>query len=355
MMEIEDFIIPADMSAVEIMKKIDRNAKGVVYVCDLDRKLLGIITDGDLRRAIIRGGGLELCARSIMKTDPVTVAETACEQALYVMKKHLIRSVPIITESGELVGLRFGDDDGHLSVSEKKIDVPVVIMAGGKGIRLKPYTNILPKPLIPIGNKTITEHIMDRFVKAGCSRFDMIVNYKKNFIKAYFRDLNTPDTKITINFTDEDKYLGTAGGLQLLSGKYDEPFFMTNCDILIEEDYSRIMEYHREKRNLATIVCAVKNTTLPYGVVKTTQDGRISAIEEKPDISSIVNTGFYVLEPDFIERIPKETESQITDIFQACIDDGLQIGMYPVSEERWMDMGQMDELHKMTERLGGIG
>ena len=349
-MEIEDFIVPIDIPVVELMKQIDRNAKGVVYVCDADRKLLGVITDGDVRRAIIRSGRLDMCAQSIMKADPVTVKEEERGQSLEIMKKYVLRSVPVISENGRLLELRFSDDT-RFPVSENKIDAPVVIMAGGKGVRLKPYTNILPKPLIPIGNKTITEHIINRFVNAGCSHFDIIVNYKKHFIKAYFRDF---DTEAVISFIDENEFLGTAGGLRLLPGKYHESFFMTNCDILIEENYSEIMKYHRKSNNLATIVCAVKNITLPYGIIKTRKDGSISAIQEKPDISSIVNTGFYVLEPEFLERIPEGKESQITDVFQSCIDEGMRIGIYPVSEEKWMDMGQMNELRKMTERLGDI-
>lgn len=348
-MHLEDYIVSGEITIMEIMKQIDRNAQGIVYVCDEERKLLGAITDGDIRRAIIHSGKLDLKAYEIMKKNPVSVQEQDRNWAANIMHQEVIRSVPILDRERHVIDIQFEDE--RTLKKTNKVNAPVVIMAGGKGTRLQPYTSVLPKPLIPIGEKTITEHIIDRFVNAGCSHFDMIVNYKRHFIKSYFRDLeNKPD----ICFFDEKQFLGTAGGLRLLIGQYQEAFFMTNCDILIEADYADVMEYHKRNHNIATIVCAVKNMKLPYGVVKTTEDGKVSAIVEKPDISSIVNTGFYVLEPAFLDKIPEGEFVHITDVIQTCIDEGESVGMYPVSEDNWMDMGQMDELQKMTERLEEI-
>lgn len=349
-MKIADFIIDENTSIVDIMKRLDYTARGIVYVCDTNGVLLGSITDGDVRRSIIRTGQLDTIAKVIMKTDPITLSENESNMADAIMRDKVITSIPIIDNNKKIIDICFLIDKTVLR-EKKKLNIPVVIMAGGKGVRLQPYTNILPKPLIPIGEKSITEHIIDRFSAAGCRKFEMIVNYKKHIIKAYFRD---NDINAEIDFIDEEEFLGTAGGLRLLIGRHNSTFFVTNCDILIEDDYPDIYEYHKKSSNIATIVCAVKNTTLPYGVIKTNEDGRIEKIIEKPDISSIVNTGFYVLEPEFLEKIPEGKVSQITDVFQSCIDEGLRIGMYPVSEESWMDMGQLDELKKMTERLEGI-
>lgn len=350
-MEITDFIIDENTPIVDIMKRLDYTARGIVYVCNSGGVLLGSITDGDVRRSIIRTGQLNTVAKTIMKIDPVTLSENEMDFADSIMRDKVITSIPILDKNRNIVDICFLNDKTDLQ-ERKKINVPVVIMAGGKGARLLPYTNILPKPLIPIGEKSITEHIIDRFAAAGCSKFEMIVNYKKHIIKAYFKD---NDINVDIEFIDEEEFLGTAGGLRLLIGRHNSTFFVTNCDILIEDDYPDIYEYHKKSGNIATIVCAVKNTTLPYGVIKTNEDGIIDKIIEKPDISSIVNTGFYVLEPEFLEKIPEGKVSQITDVFQLCIDEGLRIGMYPVSEESWMDMGQLDELKKMTERLEGLG
>ena len=223
-----------------------------------------------------------------------------------------------------------------------------VIMAGGKGARLYPYTQILPKPLIPIGEKTITEHIMDRFSEYGCTHFDMIINYKKNFIKSYFLD---NEISRDVVFIEEKKFMGTGGGLKLLEGRYASTFFMSNCDILIEADYGEIVRFHRENKNLATMVCAMKHVTIPYGTVEVSSEGRAQRLKEKPELSFITNTGFYVLEPAFLEGIPADTFIHITDIMQKYIDGGKQIGVYPIAEERWLDMGQMDELERMKKRL----
>lgn len=348
-MRLDDYIVHPDSGIMDILKKIDKNAMGIVYVCDADRELKGVITDGDIRRFIIHSGKLDAKAVQIMKTDPVSVAESDIDSVIRVMRTQQVKSVPILDENHHVVDIRFQDE--RSIIVKNKINCPVVIMAGGMGTRLQPYTSILPKPLIPIGDKTITEHIIDRFQNAGCEHFDMIVNYKKHFIKSYFRDL---ERKPDIDFLEEEEFLGTAGGLRLLIGRYHDSFFMTNCDILIDADYSEIMDYHKKNNNIATIVCAVKNMKLPYGVIKTRDNGQVDSIQEKPDITSVVNTGFYVLTPDFLDEIPENKFVHITEVLQTCIDKGLKVGMYPVSEDNWMDMGQMDELQKMTEKLGEL-
>lgn len=348
-MKIDAYIVSPNMPILDVMKQIDKNGQGIVYVCDENKALCGAITDGDVRRAILQTGDLNTKAIDIMFKEPIVLSRQDKDSVSIVMHQKMVRSIPIVDDAYRIIDIYFQDD--RLTPVIKKVDAPVAIMAGGKGTRLQPYTSVLPKPLIPIGNKTITEHIMDRFTKAGCSHFDLIVNYKKNFIKSYFNEL---DDKPDISYYEEEQYFGTAGGLRLLIGKYNESFFMTNCDILVEADYSDIMEFHKTNDYIATIVGAINNTTLPYGVLNTTLEGRITSIVEKPNISSIVNTGFYVLTPEFLDKIPVGKISNITDVLQSCIDEGLKIGMYPISEERWMDMGQMDELQKMLDRFDGV-
>ncbi|MBQ9438210.1 MAG: nucleotidyltransferase family protein [Lachnospiraceae bacterium] len=345
-MIVKDYVVNPEMSIIDAMRHIDKNARGIVYVCAEDGSLLGGVTDGDIRRHIIKGGPVEAAVSGIMKQNPITLPPARRGEAADVMKLRSVRSIPIVDEDNRILEIIF--QDSPTAYASAAINVPVVIMAGGKGMRLMPYTQILPKPLIPIGEKTITEHIIDRFAAAGCRDFCMIVNYKKHFIESYFKDM---ELTINLEFVEEENYLGTAGGLTLLKHKYNDSFFMSNCDILIEGDYSKMLSYHKESKNLATIVCALKNTQLPYGVVESSEDGAVIKINEKPRISSIVNTGLYVLEPEFLEQIPENKFIHITEVMQNCIGKGMRIGMYPVSEDRWMDMGQISELEKMTARL----
>lgn len=345
-MNFEDYLIKSDISIIDAMKAIDKNTEGIVYACDDELCLLGALTDGDIRRHIIHGGDLNSPVSEIMTRKPIKLSVSERSQAGSCMEKHSITSVPIVNDDNIIQEIIF--QDLSIRSSRSKINVPVVIMAGGKGTRLAPYTQVLPKPLIPIGEKTITEHIIDRFAEAGCDHFDIIVNYKKHLIKSYFRDVNL---NVHTEFLEENEFLGTAGGLQLLHGRYDDSFFMTNCDILIEDDYASIMNYHKQNNNIITVVSAVKDTTIPYGVIDSMPNGRISAIREKPVISTIVNTGFYVLSPDFINMIPKDTFIHITDVIKDCINHKMNVGMYPIAGDHWMDMGQMDELQIMTARL----
>lgn len=344
-MILSDFLLQFDSTIKEAMQQIDKNTKGIVYVLQSE-KLIGVITDGDVRRFLLNNGDLSENVTKIMNKAPIVLDLEHEKEAHFLMEQKKIRSLPILNEQKQIVKIYFSDD--KVELQKEVLDIPVVIMAGGKGTRLYPYTQILPKPLIPIGDKTITEHIMDRFMEYGCDKFTMIVNYKKHFIKSYFDD---NEKNLNVTFEEEKEFLGTGGGLKLLDRKIDSTFFMTNCDILIEEDYSKILKYHREHNNIVTMVCAVKKMVIPYGTVELSQDDRVIGLKEKPEFSFITNTGFYILEPEFVKMIPENTFIHITDIIEQCINEGRNVGVYKISEDRWLDMGQMEELERMKEKL----
>lgn len=345
-MNLNDFIVSESDSVIEVMKVIDNNTKGIAFIC-LERKLLGVVTDGDIRRYILKNGNLNEPIQKIANYSPKFIMKDEINNYAAYMKEHSITALPIVNKKMKMLSIRFLYDNQALRNTD--MNIPVVIMAGGKGTRLFPYTQILPKPLIPIGEKTITELIMDHFEAFGCKHFDMIVNYKKNFIKSFFID---NEQKRDVNFIDETEFLGTGGGLKLLEGRYDNSFFVTNCDIIIEEDYSEIMKYHKSENNIITIVSATKNVTIPYGTIDVSEMGHVIKINEKPKFTFLTNTGLYVVEPRFLDMIPSDTFIHITDIIQECIDKGEKVGIYPISEHAWMDMGQLEELEKMRERLG---
>jgi len=344
-MELVEYIVGKECSIIDAMKKINDNTRGIVYVCENDI-LCGSITDGDIRRYILNKGSINDAVTSIMNRTPLFCSVVDKDLVQERMLQQHIRSIPVIDDKKRIIDIIFlneeADDD------KKQLNIPVVIMAGGKGTRLYPYTQILPKPLIPIGEKTITEHIMSRFEEYGCHHFDMIVNYKKNFIKSYFLD---NENSLDVDFVDETEFLGTGGGLKLLEGRYQDTFFMTNCDILIEEDYAKIMEEHKANGNIITMVCAEKNMVIPYGTVEVSDDGQAVALKEKPSMSFITNTGFYVIEPEFLNMIPENTFIHITDVIQKCIDTSKRVGVYKISEDKWLDMGQMEEMEKMRQKL----
>lgn len=344
-MNIENYSIDENASIFEAMEKININAKGIIYVLHQD-ELVGVVTDGDIRRYILEKGDLSNKVIKIANKSLIWLPIEKEQQAYIILKKRKIASLPILNEKRQILKIYF--QNNRIESKKYKLNIPVVIMAGGEGTRLYPYTQILPKPLIPIGDQTITEHIMEHFSEYGCNEFTMIVNYKKNFIKSYFLD---QESKYNVGFIDEEEFLGTGGGLKLLEKKYESTFFMTNCDILIEEDYSQILDYHKSQKNLITMVCAVKNMTIPYGTVELSESGKVMGLKEKPELSFITNTGFYVIEPEFIDEIPHNTFIHITDIIQKCIKDEKKVGVYKINEENWMDMGQLEELEKMKRKL----
>lgn len=345
-MTLKDYIIKEDLPLYDTMQKINKNACSTIFICKKG-VLQAAVSDGDVRRSILKGVDMHTPIKEIANYNPTFLLRKDSRKAMDIMKEKDIAALPIVDDENRIVDIKFLLKNDVLI--DQKVDVPVVIMAGGKGTRLKPYTDILPKPLIPIGDKTITEHIINRFQKYGCSQFNMIVNYKKNFIKSYFAD---NEKKIDIKFTEEEKFLGTGGGIALIKNDIKGTFFLTNCDILIDTDYVELLNCHKENQNMITIVCARKNVTVPYGTVEIDSNGYAVKFTEKPSFEFNTSTGLYVIEPEFLEMIPKNTFINITDIIQTCMDNGKRVGTYLIDEDCWMDMGQIEEMQKMREKMG---
>lgn len=345
-MGLKDYIITENTSVIDAMRVIDKGGNGIVFICDEENRLCGVLSDGVVRRYIINNGDLSGPIADIYKKDFLSFHVSEKSKAEAAIKNKGIRGIPLVDDSKRIKEIIFEDELCARDYSA--LNIPVVIMAGGKGTRLYPYTQILPKPLMPIGDKTITEHILARFSKHGCSRAYMIVNHMKNFIESYFSEIKTD---IPMEFVHEEEFRGTGGGLSLVKNKVDSTFFLSNCDIIIEEDYEKILDYHVKNNNMLTMVCATKQQILPYGTVDM-ENGRAVRINEKPRLDFITNTGFYVIEPEFIDKIPDTGNVPITDVIQKCIDEGENVGVFPVHEEQWLDMGQLEELDRMKQRIG---
>lgn len=345
---IQEIFIDKHMTIRESIKKLDMTAKKILIVVE-KKLLLGTVTDGDIRRWILKNGDLNFEVENIMNKEPICLSLSEKYLAKQIMEENLIESIPIIGAKREVLDIVFWNDKLERSLQEhNKISVPVVIMAGGKGTRLYPYTKILPKPLIPIGDYSITERIIKKFTDCGCSEFYLTVNYKKNMIKAYFDEL---DKNYEISYVEEEKFLGTGGSLSLLRGKINKTFVVSNCDILVEANYVDILKYHRDNNNLITMVTSLKNYTIPYGIVKLGEHGQVIGTLEKPEYDYLVNTGFYVLEAETLKDVPDNTFFHITDLINKYIEEGKKVGTYPITEKSWLDMGEFKEMDRMNSIL----
>lgn len=348
-MELTDLFISKDNTIKESIIKLDETAKKVLLVVD-NNKLIGIVTDGDIRRWILKNGDLKESVNLVMNKSPKYIYEKDRKEAKVILKKLMIDSIPVLNECNEVIDIIFWNDNFNTRLNHyETINNKIVIMAGGKGTRLYPYTKIIPKPLIPIGDIPIVERIIDKFVEYGCNDFYMTVNYKKNMIKSYFKD-ETREYDVT--FIDEDKPLGTAGALSKMKDILTETFFVSNCDILIEANYSHILKEHKKSKSKITFVTSLKNYVIPYGVINLYDDGTINTMVEKPEYDFLVNTGMYIVEPEVLSDIPEEQFFHITDLINYYLEKGEKIGVYPITESEWLDMGQFKEMENMIERLG---
>lgn len=349
--QLKYFLISQTASVVNAMQKIDENAKGILFVVNDEQKLVGVITDGDIRRWLIKTGNLQEHLEKIMNRNPRKIYPSEVHLAKEILNKCSVQALPIVTSTNKITDVFFKDETVlkiEQITTNSLNNVSVIIMAGGKGTRLYPYTKILPKPLIPIDDVPIIERIINTFRNFGVNKFYATINYRKSMIKSYFSEIKT-DYQLT--YIEEEKPLGTAGSLYLIEGKINEPFIVTNCDILINANYAEIYEYHIKNQNELTIVASLKNIVIPYGVIHSSEHGKISSIEEKPELPYLVNTGMYILNAVLLQEIPKDTFFHMTDLVNQLLEQNRKVGMYPISENAFLDMGELEELHRMEQKL----
>ena len=341
-------VIEGQMSIFTALKKMDEERVKLLFVFEKS-KFQGILTIGDIQRAIINNSQLTQEVKSILAHDKQYANE---KESLDKIKEKMYRlraeCMPIISDRGDLLDVYFWNDFFSIeSVNRSLIDLPVVIMAGGMGTRLKPLTNVIPKPLIPINDKTILEIILEQFSNIGCSKFYISLNYKYEIIQYYLDNL---DRKYDLEMFREEQPLGTIGSVSLLRNKIDTPFFVSNCDIIIDQDYRDVYDYHKQNENDITIVTAIKSYKIPYGVIETGEKGLMTGLSEKPEITYIINTGVYILQPQLIEEIPEKCFFHITHLMEKVKKRGGKIGCFPVSGNSWTDIGDWDEYLKLIKR-----
>jgi dTDP-glucose pyrophosphorylase len=336
MITIDELIIPPDSKIIDAIDAINRTGKQIVFVCDSNRRLLGTVTDGDVRRGILNRISLEASVEKIMNSKPVFVrigTEPKVIQKL--MVKHHVNHIPILSEDNILVAIDLEGD------GEDRLDgVSVVLMAGGKGQRLYPLTKDVPKPMLKVGEKPILELIIDDLRAKGVRRFFISINYKGDVIKDYFGNGSSKD--IEVNYLEEDRPLGTAGSLSLLPQALTEPFIVMNGDVVTRVDFRRLMDFHGRQGAVATMCLKSYEMDVPYGVVSL--DGfKLSRIDEKPTQQFFVNAGIYAFDHSMLKHLAKNEQLDMPELFMKLKSFGAKVVGFPL-HEYWVDVGRPADL-----------
>lgn len=338
-MPLRNITVKTGASIREALQVIDRGAIQIALVVDEQDRLVGSVTDGDIRRGLLRGVSLDDAVDDVCNKNPITAEVTDDSETIndLMIQKGLLQ-IPVLDEDGRIIRIKSIDD----IVRVKKKDNLVVLMAGGKGTRLRPLTRKTPKPLLKVGNKPILETIIENFGKYGFHNIVISVRYKADMIKNYFGD--GAKWGVNIDYIEEPEPMGTAGALALLNRRVDEPFFVMNSDLLTKVNFLNLLEYHETRENTATMCVREFNLEVPYGVVRT-DENTIMEIKEKPVQNFFINAGIYLLNPGCLGLIPKDKMFDMPDLFKELINREQTVRSFPV-REYWLDIGRMSDLEQ---------
>jgi dTDP-glucose pyrophosphorylase len=334
-----DVVVSPETPLTDSIVKIDASALQVALVLNGNGTLAGVVTDGDVRRAILRGQGLQVPVAEVMNCNPTTVsAFTPRDEMLALMRRKGFHHLPLVDEAGRVVGLVTLDELIGAAVRSNW----VVLMAGGLGTRLQPLTNECPKPMLKVGNKPLLETILENFIEYGFCRFYISVNYMADAVKSYFGDGSR--WGVDIRYLHEDQRLGTAGALSLLPGKPTEALLVMNGDLLTKVNFRQLLDFHCEQRARATMCIREYGVQVPYGVVKIDAHC-ITGIDEKPIQRFFVNAGIYALEPEALDLIPSNTYFDMPTLFEKLIELKKETAAFPV-REYWLDIGHLADYNQ---------
>lgn len=332
----EKTLLSSDTSIFQAIKIIDDAALQIALVVDDQRRLLGTVTDGDIRRGILAGLTLDKPVDCIMNRQPRTVSpENSRENALAIIHTTTLQQVPVVDDQGRVIGL----ESVNSLIRRQHHSNYVILMAGGIGSRLHPLTTDRPKPLLNVGGKPVLETIVDGFIEQGFKHFFIALNYKGNMIKEHFGDGSNKG--VCIEYLEEKKQLGTAGALSLFPCKTQQPVVVMNGDILTKIDFSRLLRFHHGCQAQATVCVRNCLFQIPYGVLETDSE-YVASIQEKPFLRYVTNAGVYVLEPSVLNRIPQNGFINMTDILQGLLAADEKVAAFPI-REYWIDIGRIDD------------
>lgn len=353
---IKPFLVPQTQTIRQAMEQLEKTQEKIVFVVDAESRLIGSLTDGDIRRWILSNGDLNAQVFCVCNRKPYVAEEGfGTEQVRTDMLNGNFGCVPVVNPSREIVRLLFWEElfQGVVTIKPKRrLNLPVVIMAGGQGTRLAPFTNVLPKPLIPVGDRTVIEIIIDQFLPYGLDRFYLSVNYKSKILKSFFEELAP---SYSVAYLEEKEPRGTAGSLRTLYSPTPEQLIVTNCDIVIQADLAELVSFHMDNNYDLTLVASLKDFHIPYGVCELEKGGSLARITEKPQYSFLVNTGMYVVRRDRLGLIPEQTRCDMTDFIEQIKKAGGRVGVFPIGENAWVDTGEWTEYRKALDSLGRLG
>ena len=312
--------------------------------------MLGTLSDGDVRRAILRGKKLSDKVKDICKKKCLFVYKDSKSlvSLANLCKKENIEVIPIVDKKKKVVNYFLSKNLRTFDLTKEDINLDVVIMAGGIGSRLKPLTNIVPKPLIPVQDKTVIEKIIERFYEQGFEKFILSINYKSNIIKSFMKNLKP---KFSYEFIEEKKKLGTAGSLHFLKDKKNKNYFIINCDTIIDIEYLKLVDFHKRNKNDLTLVVSAKKFRVPYGSCKIKKNGELLQLDEKPEHHHLVNTGLYIINSQMFNYIKKDQYLDFDNFVGIIKKKKKKIGIFPISESSWSDVGKWDEYKKFLEKF----
>jgi len=335
----EKILIAPDMQIQKAIEIIDISSQQIALVVDRDRKLLGTVTDGDIRRGILKGIPIDQRVDTIMNSRPVTIPEINDPNSiLNIMKVNKLHHLPVVDDTGRLIGFEKLDD----LIQPPQKENWVVIMAGGLGTRLRPLTDDCPKPMLDIGGKPLLETILNEFIRQGFVRFSLSVNYKSEDIETYFGDGSR--WGIEIDYIQEQHPMGTAGSLCLFRRETDKPVIVINGDILTKLNFAQLLHFHESQKAYATVAVTAYDFKVEYGVVKIDRDTLVG-FDEKPVFENFINAGIYVINPTVLKTIPKTSNYDMNHLLEAMLRRKEKVCAFPI-REYWIDIGKMQDFHQ---------
>jgi dTDP-glucose pyrophosphorylase len=353
--DVERFLLPQSRTIRQAMEQLEQTEEKIVFVVDETSRLVGSLTDGDIRRWILSDGDLTSTVLPVCHRTPFVVHEPFDpERVRREMVTNGYACVPVLDAERRVIRFLWWRSllqDAVAPRPKARLNLPVVIMAGGLGTRLEPFTRVLPKPLIPVGDRTIIEVIIGQFLPYGLERFYLSVNYKSKIIKSFFEEL-APGYALA--YLEEHEPLGTAGSLRALHTAERGSMFVTNCDIIVRADYGDLLAFHEAGGYDLTLVASLKEYRIPYGVCELEKGGGLARILEKPQYNFLVNTGMYVVRRDRLDLIREGERCDMPEFMDRIREAGGRVGVFPIGAEAWVDIGQWAEYRKALDQLGPL-